>query len=207
MLLFVGLGNPGSGHSKNRHNIGFMAVDLISHRHNFSGEKSKFQGIIQNGVFGDKKVLILKPQTFMNKSGQSVSEAMHFYKLTPEDVVVFYDELDIPLGKIKVKDGGGAAGHNGIRSIIQHIGANFRRVRMGIGHPGHKEKVVGYVLSDFSKADFELLNPLLDAVASEAGSLGKNDASLFMTGVAHRINPNPINDRPKNINTKDKNKD
>ena len=196
MLICVGLGNPGSGYSNHRHNIGFMAVDAIAHRHNFSPPKTKFQGIIQEGLLGNDKTLLLKPSTFMNKSGQSVGEAMRFYKLTPEDVIVFYDELDLAPGKIKVKDGGGASGHNGIRSIVQHIGADFRRVRIGIGHPGHKDKVAGFVLSDFAKADLPWRDALLDGVSSEADWLGKRDSARFLTSVAHFINPNPINEKP-----------
>ncbi len=204
MLIFVGLGNPGSGYSNHRHNIGFMAVDLIGHRHNFSAPKSKFQSALQEGMLGDEKVVILKPQTFMNNSGKAVGEAMWFYKLSPEDVVVFYDELDLNSGKIKVKDGGGAAGHNGIRSMIQHIGPGFRRVRMGIGHPGHKDKVASYVLSNFAKADIKWLNPLLDAVASEIDWLGKRNAAHFQTSVAHQINPNPKNEKPAKNKPKNK---
>ncbi|TNE67726.1 MAG: aminoacyl-tRNA hydrolase [Alphaproteobacteria bacterium] len=198
MLLFVGLGNPGSSYQNNRHNVGFMAVDEIVRRHNFLPFRSRFQGLASEGSIGGNKLLILKPQTYMNLSGQAVGEAMRFYKLTPADVVVFYDELDLAFGKVKVKTGGGAAGHNGIRSITQHIGADFVRVRIGIGHPGHKDRVHGHVLGDFAKAEQPVLETVLDAVAREAGWLAEGDAPRFMTEVARHINPPRENGtRPK----------
>ena len=156
MKLFVGLGNPGAKYQNNRHNIGFMALDQIASDHGFSPWKKKFQGQMCDGRLGREKVTLLKPETFMNLSGQSVGEAMRFYKLTPADVVVFHDELDLAPTKIKCKTGGGHAGHNGLRSIHQHIGVEYDRVRMGIGHPGHKDKVASYVLNDFAKAELKL---------------------------------------------------
>ena len=184
MKLFVGLGNPGDGYERNRHNVGFMAADRIAERHGFTSERTKFQGQIREGRLGAEKCLLLKPQTFMNESGQSVGEAMRFYKLGAEDVTVFYDELDLAPGKVRVKSGGGAAGHNGIRSLTAHIGTDFTRVRIGIGHPGHKAKVQGYVLRDFAKADLNWLQPLLDAIADAAPKLAGDDAPGFMNAVA-----------------------
>ena len=149
MKLFVGLGNPGKKYVNNRHNIGFMALDQIANDHSFSSWKSKFQGQLSDGKLGLEKVILLKPETFMNLSGQSVSETIKFYKIKTEDVVVFHDELDLSPSKLRVKISGGHAGHNGLRSIHQHIGPDYQRVRMGIGHPGHKDRVANYVLSDF----------------------------------------------------------
>ncbi len=189
MLLFVGLGNPGDKFKAHRHNVGFMAVDEIVRRHNFLPEKSRWQALTSEGRLGTEKVIALKPQTFMNLSGQAVGEAMRFFKLTPADVVVFYDELDLAFGKVKVKVGGGAAGHNGIRSITQHIGADFTRVRIGIGHPGHKDRVHGHVLGDFAKAEQPELEKVLDAVAREASWLAEGDKARFMTEVSRHINP------------------
>lgn len=180
MKLFVGLGNPGGGYAKHRHNVGFMAADRIAGRHGFSQWKGKFSAQLAEGRLGGEKCLLLKPMTFMNASGQAVGEAMRFYKLAPGDVTVFYDELDLAPGKVRVKSGGGAAGHNGIRSIAKHIGEDFTRVRIGIGHPGNKAKVQGYVLRDFSKADQDWLEPLLDAIADAAPRLASDDASSFM---------------------------
>ncbi len=184
MKLFVGLGNPGGGHARNRHNVGFMAADLIAERHGFANPRAKFQGEIRDGRLGAEKCLLLKPQTYMNESGRSVGEAMRFYKLEPEDVTVFYDELDLAPGKVRVKSGGGAAGHNGIRSIAAHIGEGFTRVRIGIGHPGSKTKVHGYVLRDFAKTDTGWLETLLDAIADAAPKLAEDDAAGFMNAVA-----------------------
>lgn len=191
MILLVGLGNPGAKYARNRHNIGFMAVDVIVRRHSFLPERKAFQGLVSAGQLGPEKVIALKPQTFMNESGRSVGEAMGFYKLTPKDVVVFYDELDLPPGKLRVKTGGGAAGHNGIRSIAAHIGADFRRVRLGIGHPGHKERVLGHVLGDFSKSDESWLVPFLDAIADEAPLIGENKDQTFANRVHLMLNPEP----------------
>lgn len=197
MLLFVGLGNPGSQYEKHRHNVGFMALDRIVERHNFSAAPKRWQAETAEGRLGGEKIIALKPQTYMNNSGQSVGEAMRFFKLTPADVVVFYDELDLAFGKIKVKVGGGAAGHNGIRSITQHIGPDFARVRIGIGHPGDKARVHGHVLGDFAKAEQDTLEDMLDAVANEAGYLAERDNPRFMTEVARRLQPQRPNGSKK----------
>jgi PTH1 family peptidyl-tRNA hydrolase len=148
MQLWVGLGNPGANYALHRHNVGFMAVDVIAQMHGFSPWTKKFQGWVSEGRIGSEKVLLLKPETFMNESGRSIRAAVDFYKLAPEDVTVFHDELDLAPMKVKVKRGGGTAGHNGLRSTDAHIGPDFRRVRLGIGHPGHKDRVHGYVLSN-----------------------------------------------------------
>lgn len=193
MLLLVGLGNPGEKYARHRHNVGFMAADAIADAHGFEAPKSKFQGELRegflNGDGGRTKALILKPQTYMNESGRSVGEAVRFYKLSPEDVVVFYDELDLAPGKLRIKVGGGAAGHNGIRSIDSHIGNNFRRVRIGIGHPGDKSRVTGHVLGDFAKTDRSWLEPMLEAIAKAAPLLAETDSNLFASAVAQRLAP------------------
>mgnify|MGYP000173617027 CR=1 FL=1 len=192
MKLFVGLGNPGTKYARNRHNIGFMAVDGIIRRHSFSPERQKFQALMCDGLMGGEKVVALKPQTYMNESGQSVGEAMRFFKLEPKDVIVFYDELDLAPGKIRVKLGGGAAGHNGIRSIASHIGPEFRRVRIGIGHPGHKDAVMPYVLGDFSKAQHaDWLDAMLDAIADAAPMLAEGKDATFANKVHLAIHPEP----------------
>ena len=191
MLLLVGLGNPGARYAGNRHNIGFMAADLIVRRHGFSPWRKRFQGEAAEGTLDGEKVLVLKPQTFMNNSGQSVGEAMNFYKLTPDDVVVLYDEIDLAPAKVKVKKGGGAAGHNGIRSIDAHIGPDFWRVRLGVGHPGDKSRVHGYVLSDFSKAEDGWLEKLLDAVSDAIPLMARKQDGKFMTKVALLTQPPP----------------
>ena len=191
MLLLVGLGNPGGRYAGNRHNIGFMAADLIVRRHGFSPWRKRFQGEAAEGTLDGERVLVLKPLTFMNHSGQSVGEAMNFYKLTPDDVVVLYDEIDLAPGKVKVKQGGGAAGHNGIRSIDAHIGPDFWRVRLGVGHPGDKARVHGYVLSDFAKAEDAWLEKLLDAVSDAIPLMAKKQDGKFMTKVALLTQPPP----------------
>ena len=193
MILLVGLGNPGEKYARHRHNVGFMAVDAIADAHGFGPERRKFNALIRegalNGPGGRVKALILKPQTYMNESGQAVGEAARFYKLGPEEVVVFYDELDLAPGKLRVKIGGGAAGHNGIRSIDAHLGNAFRRVRIGIGHPGDKARVTAHVLGDFSKADrTDWVVPLLDAVAAAAPHLTADD-QRFAGDVAQRLAP------------------
>jgi PTH1 family peptidyl-tRNA hydrolase len=182
MLLFAGLGNPGAKYANNRHNVGFMAADAIARRHSFSPWSRKFQAEIAEGKLGGEKVLLMKPQTFMNLSGQAVGEALRFYKLEPSAVTVFYDEIELAAGKVRVKTGGGSAGHNGIRSLDQHLGKEYRRVRIGVGHPG-KEMVHGHVLGDFSKADREWLDVLLDAIADSADLVAKGDDSGFMNRV------------------------
>ncbi|HZD24973.1 MAG TPA: aminoacyl-tRNA hydrolase [Alphaproteobacteria bacterium] len=184
MLLFVGLGNPGERYARNRHNIGFMAVEQIARRHGFSTGRSRFQALTAEGTLAGEKVLALQPRTYMNESGRSVGEAMRFFKLQPEQVVVFYDEIDLAPGKLRVKRGGGAAGHNGIRDIAAHIGPEFRRVRLGVGHPGHRDLVQHYVLSDFAKADAEWVMPLLEAVAEAAPLLVEGDDAGFASKVA-----------------------
>ncbi|MEM7090822.1 MAG: aminoacyl-tRNA hydrolase [Pseudomonadota bacterium] len=189
MKLFVGLGNPGSKYARNRHNIGFMALDRIADEHGFGPWKSKFQAQIAEGRLGQEKVLLIKPQTFMNRSGQAVGEAMRFYKLDPNDVTVFHDELDLAPGKVRVKAGGGHAGHNGLRSIHDHISPSYDRVRLGIGHPGRKEMVSPYVLSDFSKSDQDWLDDVLRGVSDGAQYLTKDEGGRFMNAVALRTAP------------------
>ena len=189
MKLFVGLGNPGKKYTNNRHNIGFMALNQIASDHSFSPWKNKFQGQITDGKLGDEKVILLKPETFMNLSGQSVSETIKFYKIKIEDIIVFHDELDLAPAKLRVKISGGHAGHNGLRSIHQHIGADYHRVRMGVGHPGHKDRVANYVLSDFAKNDQNWLQDLLFGISDGAIYLVNNDAGKFMNAVAMRTVP------------------
>jgi peptidyl-tRNA hydrolase, PTH1 family len=203
--LFVGLGNPGSDFAKNRHNIGFMAVDEIVHRHSFAPFRSKFQGQLSEGKIAGQKVLILKPTTYMNESGKAVQAAMAFYKLALQDIIVFQDEMDLVAGKIRMKTGGGHAGHNGIRSIQSHIGSGFQRVRLGVGHPGDKEKVVGHVLKDFSKADQQWLDKMIEAIGENADLLIKGEDSGFMSKVSLALNP-PQLKPPRDLQKDTKNK-
>ena len=189
MILFVGLGNPGAKYARNRHNVGFMALDEIASAHSFSPWRRKFQGAVAEGRLGGEKALLLKPETMMNLSGQSVGEAMRYMKLAPGDVTVFHDEIDLAPGKCRVKQGGGHAGHNGLRSIHQHIGPDYARVRIGVGHPGRKEAVPGYVLRDFPKADEGWLDDLLRGCADGAPKLAEGDAGGFMNAVALRMQP------------------
>lgn len=189
MKLIVGLGNPGARYAANRHNIGFMAVDRIAADHGFSPWKARFQGFVSEGRLGPTRVTLLKPQGFMNLSGQSVAEAMRYLRLTPADVIVLHDELDLAPGKCRVKQGGGHAGHNGLRSIHQHIGPDYGRVRLGIGHPGHKDRVAGHVLSDFAKGDRDWLDDLLRGVSEGAEALAQGDGGRFQTLVAARTHP------------------
>ncbi len=189
MRLFVGLGNPGAKYARNRHNIGFMAVDRIAEDHGFGPWRAKFQGAVSEGRLGTGKVVLLKPETFMNLSGQSVGEALRFYKLDPADVVVFHDEIDLAPGRLKAKAGGGHAGHNGLRSLHAHIGEGYGRVRMGVGHPGHKDAVPHYVLKDFPKADEVWLDDMLRGVSDGAAALAEGDTGRFMNAVALRLNP------------------
>jgi PTH1 family peptidyl-tRNA hydrolase len=184
MLIIAGLGNPGEQYRHNRHNIGFMAADAIAERQHFGPFRSKFQALVAEGEIAGEKVLLVKPQTFMNRSGDAIRAASQFYKLGPEAVVVLYDELDLTPGKLRVKTGGGSGGHNGIRSIDAAIGQGYRRVRLGIGHPGHKDVVMPHVLGDFAKADHEWLDPLLAAVADNIGLLVKGEDNTFMNKVA-----------------------
>jgi PTH1 family peptidyl-tRNA hydrolase len=187
MLILAGLGNPGSKYERNRHNIGFMAVDAIADRQGFQSERARFQGLVRQGSIstpgGAVQVLILKPQTYMNESGRSVGEAMHFFKLEPRDVVVFHDELDLAPGRFRMKTGGGAAGHNGLRSIGAHIGMDFRRARLGIGHPGHKDRVLGYVLHDFGKEEMDWVRALCDACAEAAPLLAAGEDDRYQAEV------------------------
>ncbi len=187
MQLWVGLGNPGPSYAMHRHNIGFMALDAIASVHDFPPPKRAFQGWVQEGRIGGEKLLLLKPGTWMNESGRAVGEAMRFYKLDPADVTVFHDELDLAPFKLKVKTGGGTAGHNGLRSTDAHIGAEFRRVRLGIGHPGHKDRVTGHVLGNFAKAELDDLTDLLGALSAEANWLAAGDDVRFMNEVARRM--------------------
>ena len=189
MKLFVGLGNPGAQYAANRHNIGFMALDQIARDHSFAPWRAKFHGQLTEGRLGTNKVLLLKPGTFMNRSGQSVRAAIDFYKLAPGDVTVFHDELDLVPGKARVKSGGGHAGHNGLRSIHEHIGEAYDRVRLGIGHPGHKDRVAGYVLHDFAKADRDWLENLICGISQGAPALASGDPTSFMNAVALRVAP------------------
>ena len=191
MFLFAGLGNPGAKYERNRHNIGFMAVDEIVRRHGFSTWRHKFQAHAAEGKIDGERVVIVKPQTYMNESGRAVGEAMKFLKIDPAQVFVFYDELDLVAGKIRVKAGGGAAGHNGIRSLIAHLGPDFQRVRLGIGHPGDKNLVHHHVLGDFAKSDREWLEPLLESVAENAGLLVKGQESAFQSKVHLAVAPPP----------------
>ncbi len=195
MKLWVGLGNPGRQYAGNRHNIGWMAVDRIAEDHGFGPWRSKFQGSLSEGVLDGQKVLLLKPETFMNRSGQSVGEAIRFYKLAPDDVTVFHDELDLAPGRLRVKTGGGHAGHNGLRSLHGHIGEAYHRVRLGIGHPGHKDAVARYVLSDFAKADGDWLDDLLRGISDGAPNLAGGDPGRFMNAVAQRTAP-PRSSKP-----------
>ncbi|MCB1422443.1 MAG: aminoacyl-tRNA hydrolase [Nitratireductor sp.] len=197
MRMLVGLGNPGEKYAGNRHNIGFMAADEIHRRHSFSPWRKKFRAEIADGELVGEKVLLVKPQTMMNLSGESVGEAMRFYKMATGDITVFYDELDLAPGKVRVKTGGGSGGHNGIKSIDAHCGKDYARVRLGIGHPGDKARVTGHVLGDFAKADHEWLDPLLEAIADNAGLLASNDPSTFMNRVALAVGGEKLGSGPK----------
>ncbi|MBF0324247.1 MAG: aminoacyl-tRNA hydrolase [Alphaproteobacteria bacterium] len=197
-VLVVGLGNPGREYAGNRHNIGFMAADSLVRRHNFSPWRAKFQGELAEGSIDGIKVLALKPLTYMNLSGQSVATAARFLKIPVEQVLVIHDELDLAPGRIRLKRGGGAGGHNGLKSIDAHLGQNYRRVRLGIGHPGDKDRVADYVLHDFAKADQAWLDPLIDAVAAHLGLLLAGDEAGFMNKVTTATNPpKPKTDKPK----------
>ncbi len=189
MLLLVGLGNPGPRYEHNRHNVGFMAVDAIVRRHSFQSGRARFQAVCAEGLIDGRKTLAMLPTTFMNESGRAVGEAVRFFKLDPSQVVVLHDELDLAFGKIRAKRGGGHAGHNGLRSIDHHIGPDFWRIRIGIGHPGDKERVHGHVLSDFAKAEGPMLERIIDAIADAAPLIAKDDFNGFMTRVALLVNP------------------
>ena len=183
MLLLVGLGNPGSRYAANRHNIGFMAVDAIAKRHGIGPWRRRFQGVSAEGPLGGERALLLLPGTYMNDSGRAVAEAAHFYKLALSEIVVVHDEIDLAPGKVRVKTGGGVAGHNGLRSISAHIGNDYRRVRIGVGHPGVKELVRPYVLSDFAKAERPWVEALCEIIAENAGLLAKGENSSFQNKV------------------------
>lgn len=204
MLLIVGLGNPGETYQNHRHNVGFMAVDAIAEAHGFGPSRVRFRGQAREGTIGSEKTLILKPMTYMNESGNAVRDAMSFHKIELDRVWVLYDELDLVAGKVRVKLGGGNAGHNGLRSISTHCGNDYWRVRIGIGHPGEKERVTGHVLGNFSKADHAWLDPLLDAIAQAAPFIAKDDGAGFMNKVtlltAPKKEPKP---KPKDDKSKD----
>lgn len=187
MQIWVGLGNPGPQYAMHRHNVGFMAVDTIAEVYSFGPVQKKFLGWMQDGRIGGERIILLKPGTFMNESGRAVGEALRFYKLGTDALTVFHDELDLAPFKVKVKQGGGTAGHNGLRSIDQHLGADFRRIRIGIGHPGHKDRVTGYVLGNYAKAEVDPLADMLGAIAAESEWLAKGDDTRFMNDVARRL--------------------
>ncbi|MDP9137686.1 MAG: aminoacyl-tRNA hydrolase [Pseudomonadota bacterium] len=197
MLLFAGLGNPGAQYVRNRHNIGFMAVDEVVRRHGFGSWRRKFQGEIAEGILEGVKVLAVKPLTFMNDSGRCVGQAMRFYGIEPGDLYAFHDEIDLVAGKVRVKLGGGTAGHNGLRSLDAHIGNGFRRVRIGIGHPGEKERVHGHVLGDFSKADASWVDPLLAAIGEHVPLLARHEDGRFQNKVHLALNPAEKNAPPQ----------
>ena len=187
MQIWTGLGNPGPQYAMHRHNIGFMACDVIAEMHGFGPAQKKFSGWVQEGRIGTAKVLLLKPATFMNESGRAVGEALRFYKLGTDALTVFHDELDLAPFKVKVRTGGGLAGHNGLRSIDKHLGPDFRRVRIGIGHPGHKDRVTGHVLGNYAKAEQDDLVQMLAAIGSEADRLAAGEDVRFMSDVAMRM--------------------
>lgn len=190
MLLLVGLGNPEPRYAGHRHNLGFMALEAIARGHGFGSWRSRFSSLVCEGNLGTTKVMLQKPQTFVNRSGHAVAQAMRFYKLPLPDMVVIHDELDLAAGKLRVKTGGGVAGHNGLRSIAENLGTrDFRRVRVGIGHPGHKELVTGHVLGNFAAADREWLEPLLDAMTTAVPLLAAGDDAGFMNKVAVLLRP------------------
>jgi PTH1 family peptidyl-tRNA hydrolase len=187
LQLWVGLGNPGADYAMQRHNVGFMALDTIAGSHGFSPWRARFRGLVAEGRIGSARILLLKPRTWMNESGRSIGEAARFFKLEPEAVTVFHDELDLAPFKVKVKVGGGTAGHNGLRSTEAHIGNEFRRVRIGIGHPGQKDRVSPHVLGNYAKAEIEPLSDMLGAIASEAPWLAAGDDARFMNDIALRL--------------------
>jgi PTH1 family peptidyl-tRNA hydrolase len=183
MRLLVGLGNPGARYAGNRHNIGFMAIEAIARRQGMARWRRRFQGLTTEGTLDSTRVLLLMPETYMNESGRAVKEAAQFYKLTLDRIVVFHDELDLPPGKLRIKQGGGHAGHNGLRSIAAHLGSDFKRVRIGIGHPGNKDLVHSYVLSDFAKSERGWVDALCDAIADDAALLARGEDASFQNKI------------------------
>ena len=196
MLLLVGLGNPGPGHAGDRHNIGYMAADAIVRRHGLGPYRAKFKGAIADGAIAEEKIAVLKPETYMNLSGESVLAAAQFYKLPPEQVIVIHDEIDLALGKLRVKQGGGSGGHNGLRSIDGHLGPDYWRVRLGVGHPGIPELVIHHVLRPFAKEELPSVEKLVDAVADAIPLLIAGDANRFMSKVDVVMNPRPPKEKP-----------
>jgi peptidyl-tRNA hydrolase, PTH1 family len=203
MLLLVGLGNPGARYAGNRHNVGFMAVQGIAKRHGIGPWRRRFQGVACEGSLGGKRTLLLLPGTFMNESGRAVAEAMHFYKLSPADVVVFHDEIDLPPGKVRVKVGGGIAGHNGLRSISEHIGNDYRRVRIGVGHPGNKDLVQHYVLSDFAKSDRGWVEAVIGILAEDAELIARGQDASFQNKVHLAMVAKGFGERDEELNDGD----
>jgi PTH1 family peptidyl-tRNA hydrolase len=195
MLLIVGLGNPGAEYAAHRHNVGFMAVDAIHRRHGFSPWRRRFNAAVAEGTLAGDKVLLLKPQTYMNESGRAVGETAHFYKIEPKDIVAIHDEVDLDPGKVRMKAGGGSAGHNGLRSLTAAIGDDYRRLRIGIGHPGVKEMVPHHVLHDFAKADRAWLEPLLDAIAENAPLLAEGKDATFANRLHEALPPAKAKER------------
>jgi len=196
-LLIAGLGNPGSQYARNRHNAGFIVVDMLHAEYGFGPWKAKFEGLLSEGTLGGRKTYLLKPQTYMNLSGDSVGPALRFFKLPLEALVVVHDEIDLAAGKLKVKTGGGDAGQNGLRSITATLGPDYRRVRLGIGHPGEKHRVSGHVLDNFSKDDILWLKPLVEAMVQAAPLLAKDDDAGFMSKVALLLKPPPKPEKKK----------
>jgi len=196
-LLIAGLGNPGSQYARNRHNAGFIVVDMLHAEYGFGPWKAKFEGLLSEGALGGRKTYLLKPQTYMNLSGDSVGPALRFFKLPVSALVVVHDEIDLAAGKLKVKTGGGDAGQNGLRSITATLGPDYRRVRLGIGHPGEKTKVTGHVLQNFSKDDIDWLKPLVEAMVQAAPLLAKDEDAGFMSKVAVLLKPPPKKDKPE----------
>lgn len=203
MKLIVGLGNPGAQYARHRHNVGFMALDRIAARQGLTTWRKRFQGDTAEGEIAGQRCILLKPQTFMNESGRAVGEAARFLKIEPEDVIVAHDELDLAPGKLKVKTGGGNAGHNGLRSTTQHIGNEYVRLRIGIGHPGHKDLVHGYVLHDFAKIDLDWLDPVLDAISQAFPQLVLGDPGRFMTEVAQLLREDDAKATPAKTEAKE----
>ena len=196
MVLLVGLGNPGQDYAKNRHNIGFMAVDEITRRYSFGPWRRRFQGQAADGRLSGKRAFALKPETYMNESGRAVTQAMRYYRLEPEDVIVLYDEIDLDAGKVRCKQGGGNAGHNGLRSLDSHIGRNYVRVRLGIGHPGDRDRVSSHVLGNFSNADMVWVTNVIDAVSDAVPALAIGDIPGFSNQVAQRLSPAKSGPKP-----------